>query len=201
MRCKIKAFRLKKQIFSLKKLKNIKNVTTFSYNLCANNDIFKQFQSRRLIYHIIIVHNCDYDLNIIFAILNGRVTTAINKQFLRNCKEEKLDITPEQWTVLVHLVNNNGVTQQALCNATFKDKPSMTRLIDNMEKMGLVTRLANKKDRRINQIQLTRKGRDTERRSAIIAIKTLKEALEGINVEDIAICQDVLKKVFKNMQG
>lgn len=29
MRCKIKAFRLKKQIFSLKKLKIIKNVATF----------------------------------------------------------------------------------------------------------------------------------------------------------------------------
>lgn len=26
------------------------------------------------------------------------------------------------------------VTQQELCNVTFKDKPSMTRLIDNLEK-------------------------------------------------------------------
>ena len=38
-----------------------------------------------------------------------------------------------------------GVTQQELCNATFKDKPSMTRLIDNMERQHLVVRISDKK--------------------------------------------------------
>ena len=38
----------------------------------------------------------------------------------------------------------------------FKDKPSMTRLIDNMERQHLVVRIADKRDRRTNLIHLTR---------------------------------------------
>ncbi len=53
---------------------------------------------------------------------------------------------------LIFLWEKDGVTQQELCNATFKDKPSMTRLIDNMERQHLVVRISDKKDRRTNLI-------------------------------------------------
>ena len=109
-----------------------------------------------------------------------------------------MDITPEQWTVLIYLWQKDGVTQQELCNATFKDKPSMTRLIDNMERQNLVVRISSKTDRRINQIHLTRTGRDLESKSRYVAHKTLKEALKGLSAEELRISQEVLKKVFAN---
>ena len=79
-------------------------------------------------------------IKLIFAILNGKVSAAINRKLYRNFRQYNVDITPEQWTVLLYLWEKDGVTQQELCNATFKDKPSMTRLIDNLEKQTLVTR-------------------------------------------------------------
>lgn len=109
-----------------------------------------------------------------------------------------MDITPEQWTVLLYLWQKDGVTQQELCNATFKDKPSMTRLIDNMERLNLVVRISSKTDRRINLIHLTRIGRDLEEKSRYVANKTLKEALRGLSVEELKISQEVLRKVFSN---
>ena len=74
------------------------------------------------------------DLQLVFAILNGKVSMAINRKLSRNFRQEGIDISPEQWTILLSLWEKDGVTQQELCNATFKDKPSMTRLIDNMER-------------------------------------------------------------------
>ena len=140
----------------------------------------------------------NFDIKLIFAILNGKVSAAINRKLYRNFRQYNVDITPEQWTVLLYLWEKDGVTQQELCNATFKDKPSMTRLIDNMERLNLGVRISGKTDRRINLIHLTKTGRDLEEKSRFIANKTLKEALRGLSVEELSISQEVLRKVFLN---
>ena len=139
-----------------------------------------------------------FDIQLIFAILNGKVSTAINRKLHRNFRQNEIDISPEQWTILLSLWEKDGVTQQELCNATFKDKPSMTRLIDNMEKQHLVVRISDKKDKRTNLIYLTKTGRDLENKSFKIAIATLQEALKGITIEDLKIGQEVLRKIFTN---
>ena len=143
----------------------------------------------------------NFDISLIFAILNGKVSAAINRKLLRNFRDNELDITPEQWTVLLFLWERDGVSQQELCNATFKDKPSMTRLIDHMEKQGLVVRIASRDDRRANLIYLTRQGRDLEERTGWVANRTLKEALEGLTTEELRISQEVLRKVFSNAKS
>lgn len=142
----------------------------------------------------------NFDINLIFAILNGKVSAAINRKLYRNFRLNGLEMTPEQWTVMIYLWEKDGVTQQELCNATFKDKPSMTRLIDNMERQHLVVRISDKKDRRNNLIHLTKTGKDVEPQARIVVSKTLKEALQGIEVKDLQISQDVLKKIFSNIK-
>ena len=138
------------------------------------------------------------DIQIVFAVLNGRVSAAINRKLLRNFRQNGIEISPEQWTVLLYLWRKDGVTQQQLCNATYKDKPSMTRLIDNMEKQHLVVRISDKQDRRTNLIHLTRTGRELEKKSQKITLQTLKEALDGVDVHDLKIAQEVLKAIFTN---
>ncbi|MEZ5005953.1 MAG: MarR family transcriptional regulator [Bacteroides graminisolvens] len=142
----------------------------------------------------------NFDINLIFAILNGKVSAAINRKLYRNFRLNGLEMTPEQWTVMIYLWEKDGVSQQELCNATFKDKPSMTRLIDNMERQHLVVRISDKKDRRNNLIHLTKTGKDVEPQARIVVSKTLKEALQGIEVKDLQISQDVLKKIFLNIK-
>lgn len=143
----------------------------------------------------------NFDISLIFAILNGKVSAAINRRLIRNFRENDLDITPEQWTVLLFLWEKDGVSQQELCNATFKDKPSMTRLIDNMERQNLVVRIASKSDRRTNLVYLTRQGRELEDRARNVANRTLKEALAGLSIEELRISQEVLRKVFSNAKS
>ena len=138
-----------------------------------------------------MIEQFNFDIRLIFAILNGKVSAAINRKLYRNFRQNGLEISPEQWTVLIFLWEKDGVTQQELCNATFKDKPSMTRLIDNMERQHLVVR-------RTNLIHLTKDGKELEEKARIIAGQTLKEALHGITLEELSIGQEVLKKVFYN---
>ena len=70
-----------------------------------------------------MIEQFNFDIRLIFAILNGKVSAAINRKLYRNFRQNGLEISPEQWTVLIFLWEKDGVTQQELCNATFKDKP------------------------------------------------------------------------------
>lgn len=139
-----------------------------------------------------------YDTNLIFALLNGRVSTALARKLTLRFHENSLYLNHDQWSILMYLTQQDGVTQQYLCDQTYKDKPSMTRLIDAMEKQGLVMRLTNKEDKRERLILLTKAGKDMEEKARYIANRTLKEALRGLTQDEIRTCQEVLRKVFVN---
>lgn len=138
------------------------------------------------------------DIRLVFAILNGKVSAAINRKLLRNFRQCGLDITPEQWTVLICLWKQDGVTQQELCNATCKDKPGMTRLLDSMERSHLVVRIVDKKDRRINLIHLTKDGRQLKEQVRSAADQALREALQGVTQEELNAGQNLFRKIFAN---
>ena len=84
--------------------------------------------------------NFNFDLQLICASLNGRVSAAINRALGRKLKKNGIPLTPEQWAIMDVLWEHDNVTQKYLCEMTCKDKPSMTRLIDNLVKMKLINK-------------------------------------------------------------
>ena len=143
----------------------------------------------------------ELDIRLVFAVMSGKVSSAINRRMHRNFRNAGLDITPEQWSILVFLWQQDEVTQKAIADATYKDRPSVTRLIDNMEKQGLVTRTKDLGDRRTNKICLTKKGIDLCSKVHPITLKTMQNALNGLSPEDMSNAQYLLKKIFSNLQA
>ena len=135
----------------------------------------------------------------LYSFINGKASTAISRRLQKNFKQAGVDITIEQWSVLYHLWKQDGQSQQQLCDATFRDKPSITRLVDNLEKLQLVIRVANKDDRRINRIYLTQQANLLQAQTMELANQTLNEALEGVSNEQIEIAKEVLQKVYDNL--
>lgn len=146
------------------------------------------------------VLDLNQDLDLIFPIINGKVSMAINRMMYRNFKREGMDITPEQWTVLAFLWKQDGVTQQTLCNSTFKDKPSMTRLIDNLAKQNLVYRNASKEDRRSNYVHLTDLGKAIKEKANKAVYDTMDAALEGIDESGLRQIRALLAAIFGNIR-
>lgn len=138
------------------------------------------------------------DVRLIFALMNGKVSAAINKKLQRNFTQMGYNMTPEMWTILLHLSEEDNISQRKLCDTVYKDKPSVTRLLDTMEELKLVERHVNQRDKRSNLIRLTDKGRRIQEKTQIIAIRTLKQSLQGLGMEDISVCQEVLRRVFEN---
>jgi len=117
----------------------------------------------------------------------------------QNLKENNFEITPEQWMLLVHLWHQDGMNQNEIARNCAKDKTTITRAIHNLEKSGLVKRVKDKGDGRVNHIFLTEKARQMQD-AVLPAIKnTIEAAQEGIGLYDMEITKDTLKKIYKNL--
>lgn len=137
----------------------------------------------------------------LYSFITGKASTAISRRLQKNFKQSGLDITIEQWSVLYHLWKEEGQSQQQLCDATFRDKPSITRLVDNLEKLKLVKRVAAKNDRRINLIYLTKEAMHLQEKTMEVANQTLNEALSGVTNGQIEIAKEVLQMVYDNLNS
>ena len=136
----------------------------------------------------------------LYSFITGKASTAIARRLQKKFNSAAVNLTIEQWSVLYQLWKEDGKSQQELCNATFRDKPSITRLIDNLEKLGLVKRVADEKDRRINKVFLSRQALRLQEDTMKLAEETLNEALEGVPADQVEMCKEVLQKVYDNLQ-
>jgi DNA-binding MarR family transcriptional regulator len=136
----------------------------------------------------------------LYSFVTGKASTAIARRLQKKFNVAALNLTIEQWSVLYHLWKEDGTSQQELCKRTFRDKPSITRLVDNLEKLKLVKRVASKEDRRINMIYLTPEALQLQEKTMALAEETLNEALHTVPADQIEVCKAVLQIVYDNLK-
>lgn len=140
-----------------------------------------------------------YNLEQSFGYIVGRAGRAIANRLNQNFESAGYDVTCEQWAILNSLWIKNGQSQKELAGCTCKDKTSITRLLDGMQKRKLVTRFADKKDARQNLILLTEKGKNLRLKLLRQIEKTLQEAQKKIKASDLQVCKNVLLHVTQNL--
>ncbi|WP_288438745.1 MarR family transcriptional regulator [uncultured Chryseobacterium sp.] len=129
----------------------------------------------------------------------GVAYTSVYRQLAKYLKEKELCITPDQFRVLTHLWQNDGCSQQDLALSSNRDRANITRIIDILEREGIVERKDHETDRRIFRIFLTTKGKMLEKEAAKCGQMAINDALKGISKTDIDICMNVLKKTIENL--
>jgi len=135
----------------------------------------------------------------LYSFITGKASIAIARRLQKKFNQAGLNLTIEQWSVLYRLWKHDGSSQQELCTGTFRDKPSITRLVDNLEKLALVKRVPSESDRRINLVYLTRQGMKLQEQTMALAEETLNEALAGIPADSINLCKEILQQVYDNL--
>ncbi len=136
----------------------------------------------------------------LYSVINGMASTAVARRLQKNFRNAVLEITIEQWSILYYLWKEDCLSQQELSKRTYRDKPSITRLIDNLEKQKLVKRNASKEDRRKNLVCLTETAKNLQNITVDIANQTMNEALIGVSKNEIEIVKLVLQKIFDNLK-
>jgi DNA-binding MarR family transcriptional regulator len=118
----------------------------------------------------------------------------------REFNQHGLEITPEQWIVLVRLWARDGLTPSELSESTLRDRPTMTRILDTMEKSGLVRRDSDPKDGRGRVIHLTKEGKALRKKLVPIAKTLVKRLEQGISESDLRVTRRTLQKIMKNLE-
>lgn len=140
-----------------------------------------------------------YDLYESMGYLIARTFRTMGNRMNRNFREAGLDISLEQWTVLVRLWEKDGQNQQDLADKCYKDKTSITRLIDGLEKRGYVKRVPDKSDKRYNLIYLTKTGITIRAELEAVAFKTLQEAQGDISTANWELTKEVMRHMYDNL--
>lgn len=135
-----------------------------------------------------------------YNLLTGRIFMYITRFLNQNFKSAGIEITKEQWTVLAVLWKQDGVSQQVIADETGRDKPSTTRLLDNLEKLGYIERRPDASDRRINNIYLTHQGIHAEKKIMKTVTATFDMLSEGISNKEQETMRKVFRTIYKNLE-
>lgn len=117
-------------------------------------------------------------------------------------QEHHFNITKEQWVVLKILHENEsaeGIVQNDLALVTNRNKATLTRLINTMERKNLVARVPSKKDSRKNLIFITKKGEQLFLKIKPIFLKAIEDISLGITEEEIENLIKTMKKLQNNL--
>ncbi len=106
-----------------------------------------------------------------------------------------------EWRVLATLSAGGGYTVGALARATLFKQPTLSKLLDRLERRGLVRRVAGGMDLRQSLVELTARGRKRIAPLVAQARRREKAVLKGYRVRDIKAFKGLLKAFITGFEG
>lgn len=133
--------------------------------------------------------------------VEGRMLGRMGKVFKRELNEAQIDITLEQLGLL-HAISENeqDVVQQDMADIMNKDKSAILRLIDSLEKKGLVVRSIDPQDRRKNLLFVTEQGMAVLVKIGGVAAEINPKFVENISQADLDTFFAVAEKIKQNAE-
>ncbi len=112
-----------------------------------------------------------------------------------------LGATLQMWRVLAALRERDGRRMGDLSQTTSIEVSTLTRLVDGMEKKGLVARRRAAADARVVALHVTAAGRRLTQRLLPIAERYEQVALQGFDARDAEALKAALRRLYANMDG
>jgi len=110
--------------------------------------------------------------------------------------ESGIEVTPIQVMLLFFLQKNNGSSLTQISQGLMLENPTITGLIDRLEKSGYVKRSDHPNDRRVYLIHLTERGKKAANKALPIVKRLNEQVKEGYSEGEIENFKKVLIGVF-----
>lgn len=122
---------------------------------------------------------------------------------LQPCLEQALrdsGLTVTQWKVLMCLRDELALTCADISRELPHDSGSLTRVVDDLEKMGYVERRRSTSDRRMVALSITPKGRDAVAAGIPFVAQLLNSVLQDLTRAEITTLVEVLQRVIVRLR-
>jgi len=137
-----------------------------------------------------------YDPQHSIGSLFGKVKGAIGAAY--EAELTPLDITAAQYVILMSLAHGEVSSASDLCKGISYDPGAMTRMLDRLERRGLVRRVPNPDDRRAFQLELTDEGKAVLPKLRVASMKALNRMLDGFTAKEAKQFEGYLLRMLDN---
>jgi DNA-binding MarR family transcriptional regulator len=127
----------------------------------------------------------------LYSILSNRIEAQFADQGL----------TLMQWIVLLYLRDELALTASDIAREFRHDSGALTRVIDQLEQRGLLTRERSSRDRRVVELHLTRVGRRTIEKLLPRVVGELNAALAPLSRDEFEQFQGFLLRILDHLQS
>ncbi len=131
-----------------------------------------------------------------------RALATVSRQWKRRLDAQfrHLGLSQARWSVILELSRQEDATQIELARALGIEGATLVRLLDGLEKMGLVERHPSAEDRRAKKLVLTEPGMMLLEKMKSIAATNRLKILEEIQADDLRAATRVLARIASRLE-
>ena len=115
--------------------------------------------------------------------------------------DQQLGVPPGQLSALSVLAFGGERTVAELAAAEQVTSPTMTRIVDGLERAGLAKRHAHPDDRRATLVRATSKGRRVMERGRRNRVELIARLIEGMSAEDLAAVERATTALARSLEN
>lgn len=123
--------------------------------------------------------------------LVARASHVILREFHALLRPRRMRVS--EWRVLATLSSGGAYTVGALARATLLEQPTLSKLLDRLERRRLVRRVAGAMDLRQSRVELTPRGRAHIRPAVVQARRREAAVLRRFRAKDVRELRRLLK--------
>ena len=136
-----------------------------------------------------------FDRSLPMALMRAR--EAVMKNFTPSLRENNM--SPQQWRVIRALNEQEGLDISELAERCFLLMPSLSRIIQNLEKRDLINRVQSKKDNRRSVITLTNDGQAVFRNIAPKSVDRYNHITERFGYGKLELLYELLDELIEKL--
>jgi len=114
-------------------------------------------------------------------------------------KQGVTDIVPSHGSILHLLYIREEVTMKEIADYVHKTKPTITVLVNKLEKLGYVVREKSDEDNRVSYIKLTEKGHKLKPIFEKVSDYLNDKVYKNLDEKESELAKKVLEKVLENL--
>ncbi|SEA41220.1 DNA-binding transcriptional regulator, MarR family [Desulfuromusa kysingii] len=146
-------------------------------------------------------HNTTYEVNESVPMLMAACVKSLRQSLNARFAELGYAITSEQWILLCHLAEQDGVSQLDLARRYRSSEVSTLNLLNKLESHDLVLRQRDPIDARSKRVYLTTKGRNLQAKLIPAAKANIQAMSQGLDSDDIEQLKAILRTIYRNLSG
>jgi DNA-binding MarR family transcriptional regulator len=139
----------------------------------------------------------EYQLGESVGYLIARVRSTLSNMVTQRSMAE-LGITSQQGSILFMVASGKCLLAAELAREYGIDASAVTRLVDRLEKRGLLTRVRSSEDRRVVRLALTPEGLAIAAKMPALFNGVLENLLGGFTAEEVGFLKSMLRRVLVN---